>query len=725
MAGKSSGEGTCALQDKDLCCREYYQALFAGYLGRLAPSAALDECLHDFLDQRPSSKYTTRNRAAGLAATTFWWESANVEGSQLASLALGRVLHFEDAIGTELLDHLAAHHPDVLRWAIRYSKLFTRSASAIWRHIRSTNTNQDWCEFFGVCDRLLEQLEPFDEAIAQTELLLTSLSLLELLSYLSVLAYRRMESAGARDPAGPDWAVYDRIILRRLRCCTEADFRLTEADLGRSLKKHLSPILFPQPGTGSECFANLDAVAMLIDAMQERIDYEGSIDWFCFDSECDYQLNPGHSVIFNRTDTSSLRWQRTERKSLLLWQYWMFRAIESFAASEMAGMVIGSAENHEANQLAYIKAIRSQLYLQAMFGLGERVRLNDGTEVLLHHATLASELTTAFFEKEFLQPFQRYLKDSGLPEQALSRLAFEGLIQGENRFPMTWSESAEKIQRIRGWTVTSEHPTGSAEAAKAILQFWSSDLQALSTQLKQTPNMPTPRLYERPFYKIGRYSFQFPWVVGQQNNLSSAVNNLRRVDPRRQDLRSETERIEHTLAEAFRQRGFRVVVGYQPLLVGDIDAGEVDLLCHLDGIVLLLEVKSGFIRSTRHEAWLHRTNTLRKAARQLKRKRPAVLQALLSDQELLADLGRSEADQSPALHAWVVDTSIEFDGETVDGFRVVSREVMEIALRDEKHYLRPLDQVGEVEEETLYPKGFSAPAFVQVIESEDVWRDVV
>lgn len=62
---------------------------------------------------------------------------------------------------------------------------------------------------------------------------------------------------------------------------------------------------------------------------------------------------------------------------------------------------------------------------------------------------------------------------------------------------------------------------------------------------------------------------------------------------------------------------------------------------------------------------------------------------------------------------------------SADGFRVVSREVMEIALRDEKHYLRPLDQVDEVEEETLYPTGFSAPAFVQVIESEDVWRDVV
>lgn len=705
-------------------CTDYYQAHFVGYLGQLAPSAALDECLHDFLDQRPTGKYSTRSRAAGLAAASFWWNPANVESSRLASLALARVLHFDDAIDTALLEHLAAHHPDVLRWAIRYSKLFTRRNSQLWQYIRERLTSLDWREFFGVCDRLLEQLEPFDDVIAHAENQLKPLSLLELLAYLSVLAYGRLGEAANTESAARDWVVYERIILRKLPNCAERDFRLTEEELGRSLQRHLSPILIP-PGTGGACAANLEAVAILITAMRERIDYEGSIDWFCFDSECDYQLKPGHSVIFNRTDEGSQRWQRTERKSQLLWRYWMHRAIEWFAGSEMAGRVIGSPENHEANQLAYIKAIRSQLYVQTMFGLGDRVRLKDGTYVQLHHAMLASELTTAFFEQEFLQPFLRYLEDTGVAAQALGRLALEGVSQGENRFPITWSESAEKIRRIRGWTVSPEYPTGDPGAAKAILQFWTCDLQALSTQLRQTPNMPAPRLYERPFYKIGRYSFQFPWIVGQQNNLTAAVNSLRRVDQRRSELRNETERIEHTLAETLRQKGFRVVVGYQPSKSDVRDAGEVDLLCHLDGAVLLLEVKSGFIRSTPHEAWLHRTNTLRKAARQLKRKRPVVLQALLTDQGLRLELGLNETDPFPTVHAWVVDTSIEFDGEVVDGFRVVSREVMEIALRDEKHYLKSLDQVDEVEEETLYAQGFSIQAFVRTIESEEVWRGVV
>lgn len=125
----------------------------------------------------------------------------------------------------------------------------------------------------------------------------------------------------------------------------------------------------------------------------------------------------------------------------------MYRAIDQFAASDIAGKIIGRPENHEANQLAYIKAIRSQLYLQTIFGLGERVRLNDGAEVALHHATLASELTTVFFEQAFLQPFFLcYMDDSGVAAKALGQLVLDGLVQGENRFPITWSEPKDKIK---------------------------------------------------------------------------------------------------------------------------------------------------------------------------------------------------------------------------------------------------------------------------------------
>lgn len=705
-------------------CRQHYQSVYERNQLQLSKGRALDESLHHFLDQRPVGKnLSALERAQGLAAALFWFDADAVAQSELASLALSRVLHFDNAVSIDLLLHLASHNPETLRWAIRYSKLFERAQLPLWLALRAELKGDDWQVFFGVCDRLLDQLKPFDELIAHAEKQLKRLSLLELFSYLSVLAYEAFIEDSPADRSGQQWKVFNRIIVRKLQTCSEEDFRLTESRLGRSLKRHLIPIILPEPSSAdsARCRDNLESLAVLIVATQERIDYEDSIDWFCFDPECRYQLKPGESVIYNQSEIGTERWQRTGCKSDLLWHYWMNRAVQAFIDSGMAEQVIGKPENHELNRLAYIKAMRSELQLQQIYGLSDRLSLGDGTQVQLHHVLLASELTSVFFKGHFIQPFQRYLQEHGVLAHALGRLAMDGLLSGENRFPMTWSEEEAKIRRIKGWTVSEEHPRGSTDSAKAILKFWTSDLKALTEQLKQQPGMPAPRLYEQPFYKIGRYSFQFPWVGAQQNNLTAAINNLRRVNARRADVQAETQRVELALAESLRQRGFAVEVGYRPAVTDEDDAGEVDLICHLDGVVLLLEIKSGYIRSTRHEVWLHRTNTLRKAAWQLRRKQVAVRSALMLDQELRARLGYNGQEPGADMHAWIVDTSIELDGQSVDGFRVVSREGMEVILRDEKQLLRPIDQLGEESRDSLFPEGFTAGRFVAVVESDELW----
>ncbi|EOX9657182.1 YraN family protein [Pseudomonas aeruginosa] len=190
------------------------------------------------------------------------------------------------------------------------------------------------------------------------------------------------------------------------------------------------------------------------------------------------------------------------------------------------------------------------------------------------------------------------------------------------------------------------------------------------------------------------------------------------------DVQAETQRVELALAENLRQRGFAVEVGYRPPVTDEDDAGEVDLICQRDGILLLIEVKSGYIRSTTHEVWLHRTNTLRKAAWQLRRKRIAVAKALAADQDLRFRLGYQGQQPEADLRAWIVDTSIELDGLSVDGFRVVSREALEVILRDEKHLLRPLNQLDEEGRDSLFPDGFTAGRFIVVVESDELWRGI-
>jgi hypothetical protein len=713
------------LSEKANRCLQHYLAVYQRELQLGSNGLALNECLHHFLDQRPAGKNVSAfDRAAGLAAAPFWWDSLAVSTAPLAALALCRVLHHEEAISIELLEHLAHANPDVLRWAIRYAKLFTRGDSALWAQLRQRLQGEDWRVFFGVCDRLLEQLQPYAELVDFAEQKLAHLSLLEVLSYLSVLAYEKMTPDAVADPSGKLWKVYDRIILNKLKTCSEKDFDLSEARLGQSLKKHISPILFPSPAITLECRENLEAITVLIEAMQELIDYEGSIDWFCFDPECRYQLKPGDSVIYNETENGSREWQRTERKSLALWHYWMYRGLNEFVARGMAEVQIGSAENHELNAEAYIKAIRSELQLKAIYGLDDELELADGSRANLFQAMLASELTTVFFQSAYIQPFQQHYTECGVLAQALSKLALNGLVTGENRFPMTWSEEAEKIKKIKDWTVCSDYPDGNMVAAKGILDFWTNDLKALSSSLKQQPNQPVPRLSELPFSKIGRYNFQFPWVVAKQNNLTAAVNNLRRIGARRVGTMSETRRIELRLAEQMRERGFAVVVGYQPERTEHEDPGEVDLICYRDGVVLLLEVKSGYIRRSSHEVWLHRTNTLRKAAWQLRRKRVAVVDALARDEQLRTSLGCTAEHPSSRLHAWIVDTSIELDQQMIDGFLVVSLEALQVVMRDERQLLCQGEQLPEDSDDTMFPDGFRAAQFVAVVERGDVWAQL-
>lgn len=90
-----------------------------------------------------------------------------------------------------------------------------------------------------------------------------------------MLAYEAFAEEMPADHSGQQWQVYNRIILRKLQACPEEDFRLNESRLGQSLKRHLSPIIFPESSTADavRCREYLEWLAVLIGATQELIDY--------------------------------------------------------------------------------------------------------------------------------------------------------------------------------------------------------------------------------------------------------------------------------------------------------------------------------------------------------------------------------------------------------------------------------------------------------------------
>ncbi len=142
-----------------------------------------------------------------------------------------------------------------------------------------------------------------------------------------------------------------------------------------------------------------------------------------------------------------------------------------------------------------------------------------------------------------------------------------------------------------------------------------------------------------------------------------------------------------------------------------------------------------FLRRSQDEAWFYATTTLRKAGRQLQRNVEAVKLALDSDPEFRKSLGLARLPMAVHLHGWIVDTSVECDHQHFNGFLKVGLEEILIALRDDRRVLsdpRDLLQEGHARSETsadddaalgstLYPNGFGAARFVEVVESEAVW----
>jgi hypothetical protein len=62
------------------------------------------------------------------------------------------------------------------------------------------------------------------------------------------------------------------------------------------------------------------------------------------------------------------------------------------------------------------------------------------------------------------------------------------------------------------------------------------------------------------------------------------------------------------------------------------------------------------------------------------------------------------------------------DQQWVDGFLVVSLESLQVILRDERQLLLDVNQEPQGVTDTMFPDGFSAARFVEVVESGEVWK---
>lgn len=736
--------------------RSYYESLFSdASQGGTPKIAAAGLAASAFLDGKPERrgkiKATATDRHEEFWSASFlyalpkeaWTEEALV-------LALARYFGQDRFAYPALVAHVAAMAPEAVQRAARYAGLVLRQDSPRWREIEAL------ADTHPVVGELVKVFRIFREAhqlrAAEVEHIrqhLIDITPVDMLVYASLYAFEHLipEMLEEREQAheGPDvqesWDAIDDILHWTLATCDLNSLRLNDQTISASLRKHLIPFLTPSREGPPPLHDLYRAFSALVAAQIELNAFiDRSADAYSYDDSIRFVRQGDRLEIVETNAETKAAWQRDGVKLIRLHHYWLYRGMEALTASPET-LALVSPAHLEANLQAFAKAMGTWLQLQEVYGVAKYVQTETGSQVETFRALLATELMTAFFIEDFLMPYQSHLRQFNHPWLALSCLSFGGLLQAtmQNRFPITWSDKAAKIDRITPWTVSPEHPQGQTRAAEAILDFWTSDWTTLAEQMRRGEAGLRPLFHERPVLKIGNYLFQLPWMMAVQNNATAAINNLRRLGARRKDARDETRRIEQRLGALFGQRGFQVLVSHelpaQPTY--GLGAEEIDLLCARDGWLLVLELKSTYLRRSVKDAWMHRHSTLRKAGLQLHRKVEAVCRAVDNDGPLQQALGLKTA-RRPEITAWIVDTSIECDHERFHGFLKVSVEEVLIALRDDGHLLNDPEGLfysrqagGECADDSngtsltsLYPNGFTAGRMVEVIESASVWRTV-
>jgi Holliday junction resolvase-like predicted endonuclease len=726
-----------------------YDRQLAKCLASCASAAdATEAVLRSYVDGAP--KFRGKQKLSRAALDAAFWSSAMLSQladewwtSELMVLALTRYFAQERTLCPEAVKRVAACAPGALILAIRYSSLVLRPQSAHRTELdQAASTDPQLRELCAVLDIFAKAYGERLAALDRTKAALSALTAFELLLYASLYAFEHLvpTTFDSSDPgAKPDaavevaWDAINDLLVWKLQSGSVESLALSDDKIGRAIKAHLSPSLFPDAADSTDhrdlclAFGSLMAAQIELNEFASR-----SADAFSYDDGIRF-VRQGDRLELEEIDASvQAAWDRESRKLERLHGYWFNRALVAFANSELSTQRIGRPENEDFNRVAYIRAMQSHLRLTEVYGVADTVTTEAGEHVDLFQALLSLDLMSAFFLRDVLASFTQHLQQTGHWRAALATMAIEGLRNGmENRFPLIWSDRDVKVDRIVGWTVCPAHPQGSKRAAAVILDFWTNDLVRLAEKLQRSESALHPELFERPVLRFGKNLVQLPWVVGMQNNSSAAVNNLRRLGARRSETKSETHQIEVRLGRLFESKGFRVVFNWEP---SEKEVGEVDLICARDGIVLVLEVKSTFIRRSQREAWLHATTTLRKAGQQLQRKLAAVKIAMVESLSLREALDLSPSNLTPNVHGWIVDTSIERDHCQFDGFLKVSLEEIQIALRDDRQLLNyhadrtdgdvPDDVEGSSTKpgSSLYPTGFSGKAFVDVIRTEAVWQ---
>lgn len=354
----------------------------------------------------------------------------------------------------------------------------------------------------------------------------------------------------------------------------------------------------------------------------------------------------------------------------IFWLYWKWRGINDFDRNDF------SKEKFEywtkSNDPMWIAEAfadthSARLLLKEVYGI-EKIILNDNQEYDIFYTLFTIYMQQQYYKNVFIEPFLRlYHLRKVHPFIILGIMTMGSPLVGQNFYPIATGTKENKAKNMsRSWIVEGSNRSKMKQMT-AILDFWTVNLN---------DNNKKDGYVEKPFYELDGRIIQLPQRIGQQNIYSGIVNYLRKLHKNRDALKDETSSMEKSLAELFTQKQFKVFCQYMP---NDNKVGEIDLIVVDNQTVLIIELKSTFLKTNLKEAYQYQNFTLKKASYQLDRKLKYI-------QDNYQDFTDSSFDKVK-FYSWIVDTTLEADHERFNQHLKISLEELIIYLKGHQNFM--------------------------------------
>lgn len=467
----------------------------------------------------------------------------------------------------------------------------------------------------------------------------------------------------------------------------------TEKTLASIFKNTMMPFILGQTPNNKlmsryDDFKKMVAYQVEIDLYRDQV-----INAYCFDLEINYYIeNEKLKLVYSNKETD----QFSDKLSILS-SYWLYRAFDSLDKNPYL-IRLDKGVNYEANITALAKTQGIILQLEEIYGIN---KAEFGEQYDLSALIFTMLMIQAHFEYNFVQPFKDIaFSTKAHPFMALERLVIQGLFRGQDRMPLNHAKIKDKAIKMSDWILEGSGNSKKREMNR-ILDFWSQNLREGESS----------SYGEKSFYKLDGYMFSLPWVTFQKNFNTATINTFRKLYKNRAGLKFETDLMEQNLAGLLAKYKGEVYSQYEPSESG---VGEIDAIVVTDSKVLVIELKSTYVKSSVKEIYEYRNFVLKKAAYQLSRK-----SSYVSD-VFLPSLGLDSSKFS--IHSWIVDTTLEFDHEYINGFLKISFEELVIILKGHKQYFSDMLKNND-DKSASSTLEESLDAVIETIENNKFWLD--